>query len=205
MNMDAFVPGFIGRAWDDIKLDYMPDSAPLIDRAGDLVVAGGSVRWTTPEYENEGGGRAHEVPDGTYPVYAGSIPWDDEENGPRHYVTTLFIPLAEPEQLTTASWDGGYDSRGPVFENYACLWSERASRATLPHWGDEKNEILLRTEKKLLSGQALSKRGNWTDEVVDPETGANMLAFPVFYDISMTGFEARSEDGRLLGLLFTTW
>jgi hypothetical protein len=205
MDMDAFVPGFISKTWADIKLDCMPGPPPLIDRAGDLVVVGGMVSWSTPEYENEGGGRPHKVPDGTYPVYAGSIPWDDEDDGLRYYVTSLFVPLAEPERLTTASWDEGYDSRGPVFENYACLWSERASRATLPHWGDERNEILLKTEKKLLASQALSRRGNWTNDVVDPETGANMLAFPVYYDISMTGFEAESEDGQLLGLLFATW
>ncbi|MFF3749854.1 hypothetical protein ACFYYH_05230 [Streptomyces sp. NPDC002018] len=204
-NMDAFVPGFISGTWPGDRIDSQPGPPPLIDRAGDLVVAGGTVRWTSPAYENEGGGRSHPVPDGTYPVYAGSVPWEDEDNGPRYYVTSLFIPLAEPGPLAASSWDDGYDGGGPVFESYACLWSERASRATLPHWGDDRSEFLLRTEKELLSGDALSRRGNWTDEVVDPETGANVLAFPVYFDISMTGFEARGEDGRLVGLLFTTW
>ncbi|MFJ2648459.1 hypothetical protein ACIO1C_17190 [Streptomyces sp. NPDC087420] len=205
MNMDAFAPGFISDTWPGTKIDSMPGPPPLIDRAGDLVVVDGIVRWTTPEYENEGGGRAHRVPDGTYPVYAGSVAWDDGESGLRYYVTSLFIPLAEPEELAKSSWDDGYDDRGPEFENYACLWSERASRVTQPHEGDEKNEILRVTERALLSGQALAERGNWTNDVVDPESGANMLGFPVYVGISMTGFEATSEDGRLVGLLFTTW
>lgn len=50
------------------------------------------------------------------------------------------------------------------------------------------------------SSGTLAKPGNYPDEVTDPASGANILAFPVgtgFVD----SYEARNDDGDLLALI----
>ncbi|MFI0422858.1 hypothetical protein ACH34R_31585 [Spongiactinospora sp. 9N601] len=177
-----------------------------IDRAGDLVTDG-DVNWSTPEFTKDGT-FYHAVPPGRYPVYAGTDRYDLSDTGgpPRYYVNTLFmplVPLLPADRLADAQWDDeGYDD-GPYFRDYACLWSVGAERATLPHWGN-KSEAILRIERSLLSEEALSRRGNWTDDLVDPASGANVLSFPV-WDNTLRGFEARDADDEILALLFVVW
>ncbi|GAB3443836.1 hypothetical protein GCM10027570_12390 [Streptomonospora sediminis] len=42
----------------------------------------------------------------------------------------------------------------------------------------------------------LAEPGNYPSAVVDPDTGANILAFPVQWGI-VEGYAARSDDGEL--------
>ncbi|RBQ15579.1 hypothetical protein DP939_34980 [Spongiactinospora rosea] len=202
--MDAFAPEFVRRTWVELELEEMFGSPPQwIDRAGDLVTDG-DVNWSTPELTKDGT-FYHGVPPGRYPVYAGTDRYDlFGADGPtRYYVNTLFMPLVPPDRLADAQWDDeGYDN-GPHFRDYACLWSVGAERATLPHSGD-KSETILRIERSLLSEEALSRRGNWTDDLVDPVSGANVLSFPV-WESTIRGFEARDADDEILALLFVAW
>jgi hypothetical protein len=198
--MDAFLLSFSATLWDKVK--WLEGGPPKrLDRVGDLVVVDGSVVWKTPELDEEGGGFRHVVPDGTYPVYAESVlvsGYDDEPE--RYCVETLLILLAEPERLANVNWNDGYGSDAQEFKDYACLVSERAYRATLLN---PQHEAIARARKALLSDEARTRRDNWTDEVVDPETGANMLAFPVD-EGTVSGFEARSEDDEILAILLVT-
>ncbi|ONK14869.1 hypothetical protein [Streptomyces sp. MP131-18] len=116
----------------------------------------------------------------------------------RYFVNTLFIPPAEPERLTAPSWNWGYGSVSQELGGYACLMSGRASRVTRE---DPESEPIARARKALTSDRARSGKDNWADEIADPETGANVLAFPVADDVSVCGSEARSEDGELLAAL----
>jgi hypothetical protein len=142
------------------------------------------------------------VPDGTYPVYAAGTLFNNYDSEPERYcVNLLFIPLAEPERLTAPIWDWGYDDAAQELEGYACLMSERASRVTQE---DPQNEAIVRARNALLSDQARTRRDNWTNEVVDPESGANMLAFPV-YNGQVCGFEAKNQDDELLAILLVNW
>ncbi|OEV06045.1 hypothetical protein [Streptomyces oceani] len=201
-GMDSFVTEFVRKAWDDLGLEgYTGPPPDRLDRVDDLVVVGGRVSWVTPENDADGG-FCHRPPDGTYPVYAaGHLDGEPE----RYCVDTLFIPLASPDRLTTARWDDGYDQSSQYLKNYACLWSEQADRASLPHWGDEQHEAILRAKEKLLAEESRTSRDNWTNEVVDPETGANILSFPTYdYGVFIDGLEALGEDGELLAILLFT-
>lgn len=201
MNMEDFAPGFIGTKWAPHLLDgWYSDPPEKVRWAGDLVVVDELVRWTSPERENEGDGAfVHRVPDGTYPVYVNDgVPGgihDDGDPG-RYRVDTLFIPLAGPERLRTTRWSDGYPGVGQMLEDYACLRSEGASRG--------EHSAIIRAKQALLSEEARTRADNWTNEVVDPETGANILSFPVCRDGQVSGFEALGEDEETLAILFLT-
>ncbi|MDF5759418.1 hypothetical protein [Spongiactinospora sp. TRM90649] len=204
MEMDAFTEGFVKRNWAEIGLDELLGPAPeYFDRAGDLVVVGDSISWSTPELTQDGQQIDHGAPDGTYPVYAGSHSIEDSSSV-RYYVDTLFIPLAAPDRLASAIWDDeGYDK--PVFlGDYACLWSPGAEAATLPHWGSGKSAKIRAIEESVLSDETLSRRGHWPDALVDPDSGANILAFPVS-DVALRGYEAVDENDEPLAVLLATW
>ncbi|ONK13549.1 hypothetical protein [Streptomyces sp. MP131-18] len=207
MDMDAFVPKFIRTVVDvDMNkwlgteiVNFPPDR---VDRAGDLVVVGNKVVWLTPELGCEGGFR-HLVPDGTYPVYAAgylSGAYGDEPE--RYCVNVLFIPLVERARLTAPSWNWGYGGVSQELGEYACLMSWRASQVTRE---DPRNEAIARARNALLADQARTRNDNWANEIVDPKTGANVLAFPVQDDGSVCGFEARSTDGEILAVLLVNY
>ncbi len=203
MDMGAFVPEFIRTVlhvdmnkWLESEISNFPPGR--VDRVGDLVVVGNRLAWLTPELGCEGGFR-HLVPDGTYPVYASGVSSGGHHGEPeRYYVNMLFIPLAEPERLTAPSWNWGYGGVSQELGGYACLMSGQASRVTRE---DPQNEAIARARKALLSDGAPAGKDNWANEIVAPETGANVLAFPVEDDGSVCGFEARSEDGEILAVL----
>ncbi|UCM90425.1 hypothetical protein [Streptomyces marincola] len=197
--MKDFAPGFIATKWAPGSLGgWYSDPPQAVRWAGDLVVVGEVVRWTSPERENEGNGAfVHRVPDGTYPVYVNDgVPsgWEDEDPE-RYRVDTLFIPLAGPERLRTTRWSHGYDDVGQYLDGYACLRSEGARR------GDEDGAIR-RAKRALLSEDARTGASHGINEVVDPETGANMLSFPVCRYGEVHGFEALGEGDETLALLF---
>jgi len=202
MDMDAFVSGFI-KTVADVEMIKWLESAFLsclperLDRVGDLVVVDNKICWFTPEIGHEGG-FSHVVPDGTYPVYAAGTLSEDADEPDRYCVNLLFIPLVAPERMTSPIWNWGYDGVSQELRDYACLMSERASRVTRE---DPQNEAIVRARKALLSDQARTRRDNWIDEIVDPETGANVLAFPVDLEGRVDGFEARSKDGEILAIL----
>ncbi|TDC58077.1 hypothetical protein E1281_02530 [Actinomadura sp. KC345] len=198
MEMAEFAPGFIASKWAPHLLGGWYSPPPeKVSWAGDLVVVDTVVRWTSPERENEGAGAfVHRVPDGTYPVYVNAgVPEGEGEPG-RYRVDTLFIPLAGPERLRTTRWSSGYDDVGQLLGDYACLRSQGASRG--------EQSAILRAKQTLLSEESRTRTDNWTNEVVDPETGANILSFPVAPYGEVHGFEALSEDNEILALLFLT-
>jgi hypothetical protein len=114
----------------------------------------------------------------------------------RYYVTTLFIAFAAPEEIAESSWYFD-DSAALRIDGYACLWSSRAEQHT-------PFETLQGFRESMLSAETLSRRGPWINAVADPDSGANVLAFPVA-DNSVSCVEALTEDGELLALLYFTW
>ncbi|QUQ64356.1 hypothetical protein [Kutzneria sp. CA-103260] len=179
--------------------------AEWFDYAGDLVVVDGTVGWMTPELSGDAP-FVHDVPVGVYPVYVGSRAYRNEDSV-EYRATTLVMPIVEPERIVGAEWDEGYDDYMEI-DNYACLWDERASRATLPHWafnGAEKSGFILNVERTILTEEALARKGNWFNGVADQQSGANVMAFPVPEEgITLTGFEARDAAGELTCLLLAT-
>lgn len=206
-DMDAVVPGFIRSVEDsavvsaranswiaDELYSYPPER---LDRVGDLVVAGGELSWFNPEHTRQGG-FVHRVPDGTYPVYAAGVLLDHYVDAPaRHCVELLFIPLVAADRLTAPRWSWGYNGVAQQLEDYACLMSERACRVTRE---DPQHEAIVRAREAVLSDGARTRSDNRSDEVVDPETGANVLTFPVEGG-RVCGFEARDEADELLAVL----
>ncbi|MFD2422717.1 hypothetical protein [Amycolatopsis pigmentata] len=174
------------------------------DRVGDLVVVDGIVGWMTPELSRDGP-FTHEVPPGTYPVYVGGRDYSSKGVS-ENRVTTVVVPMADANTIVKAEWDEeGYGDYMRL-DDYACLWDERASRATLPHWafGDaDKSEAILNIERIVKSPEVLATRGKWPNVVVDPATGANVLAFPIAGD-GLTGFEARDHTDEIVCLLLAT-
>jgi hypothetical protein len=176
------------------------------DRAGDLVVVDGEVSWATPELLQMGG-FSHDVPPGKYPVYAGTWRFDGRDPHDVQYrVGMLVVPLAEPERIAGADWDGGYDDAMDLAQ-YGCLWDRRAIGATAPHWEYEetgKSAFIRNVEDTILPAGALRTRGNWFNGVADPETGANVLAFPVEGTL-VDGYEMRDAAGELVCLIFLSY
>lgn len=207
MDMDAVVLGFIRTVADRTVsgagankwLEGEPSVYPpdRIDRVGDLVVVDNVITWFNPEHTRQGG-FIHRVPDGTHPVYAAGTLLDTPyDTVPQRYcVNSLLISFVEPERLTMPNWDWGYDDTSQQLEDYACLMSDRACRATQE---DPQNAAIARARETLLADRTRTSRDNWTNDVVDPETGANMLAFPVT-DGNVCGFEARNDEDELLAV-----
>ncbi|MBW4718624.1 hypothetical protein [Saccharothrix obliqua] len=204
--MDAFVPDFIRKTWEDLELEHLcGPPPPSVERVDDLVVVGGAVSWATPGREGNGV-FTHDVPDGTHPVYAGvrASGGGSAAEPVRRHVTALLVPVAEPARLAEAAWDEGYGDMGADLADHATLWSGHAQRMALPHRGEHRHPAITRAERRLRSTSAPTDRLTWTNEVVDPETGANMVSFPV-WDGTNNAFEARSADGGFLALLYVTW
>jgi hypothetical protein len=197
MDMDVFAPNLIRKTWPDLGLDSLSGSVPKwIDRAGDLVVVGGEVNWSTPESHD--GTDEFEVAPGTYPVYAGVDEFREPEDPgrARYHVRVLFIAFATPEKIAESSWhlDG---ASGLQIDGYACLWSRRAQQCT-PH------ETLLGFRDSVYSAEVLSRRRPWINEVTDRESGANVMVFPVL-DSFVSSVELLDADEELLALLYFTW
>lgn len=181
---------------------YSVASRPTwFDHAGDLVVAHSPITWETP-WRTEGGFN-HDLPSGSHPVYVGTGPYtpDGEDPGMSWCTVTLVvIPVAEPSRIAAADWNvpGYHDVH--LIEDYAVLWGEEAMRASLPHVDgspafvrDARSDIRARGPKQ--------RQDNWTNVVLDPETGANAFVFPVHDAEYLTGYEIVDDEGDLLCLV----
>ncbi|MBW4717213.1 hypothetical protein [Saccharothrix obliqua] len=171
----------------------VPHARPKrFDHAGDLVVGDGRVSWDTPGWTE--GGFSHALPPGTHPVHVGA--YTDED---RDLVSVVVIPLAEPARIAAARWNRhGYDDIHPV-EDYAVLWGEDAMRATLPHEDGLPSFFPGARDRIAAEGG----RG-WPNVVLDRETGANALVFPVEAE-NVDGHEITDDDGNLLCLVLTAF
>ncbi|MCR3750606.1 hypothetical protein [Lentzea californiensis] len=192
MDVDLFVPELIKRNWAWVDLNSPCGALPRwIDRAGDLVTDGPIV-WSTPD-DAPFGERAYEVPPGTYPVFVG-VDGYDEPGGTRYDVRVVFIALAGPEELATAEWR--HDQAGLMtIEGYTCLASQKAT-------GFLTAETLGRLREEVLSAGSVHRRGPWPDEVVDQESGLNVMLFPADdCGLGVSCVELVAGDGELAGLL----
>lgn len=168
------------------------------DRAGDLVVADGTVSWVSPGVQ---GAFCHSVPPGTHPVYVGtyaSTGNDWQPDGIRYHASMIVLPLAEPARIASAEWDEGYDDYQPL-EDYALLWDSRAERAA-EYSGGEPTFLPAARDRILTEGRHF-RRANWVDLVVDEASGANVLVVPATGE-AVSGYEARDSDGDLTCLIF---
>ncbi|WP_330270490.1 hypothetical protein OG205_24910 [Lentzea sp. NBC_00516] len=171
------------------------------DHSGDLVVVDGPITWETPWLTE--GGFSHQLPSGTHPVYAGTCAFPPEDEDPEafwHTVTMVVIPLAEPCRIEEANWDvAGYHDVH-LIEDFAVLWGEEAMRRSLPHV-DDASSFIRDARDGILAKGPRHRGDNWTNVVVDRETGANAFVFPVHDSEYVTGYEIVDDEGELLCLV----
>ncbi|WP_444947941.1 hypothetical protein [Micromonospora ureilytica] len=171
------------------------------DHAGDLIVVDGPITWATPWLTE--GGFSHQLPAGTHPVYAGTCAFPPQDEDPEafwHTVTMVVIPLTEPDRIERANWDvAGYHDVH-LIEDFAVLWGEEAMRRSLPHVDDASSSVRDARDGILAKGPR-HRKDNWTTVVVDRETGANALVFPVHDSEYVTGYEIVDDEGELLCLV----
>jgi hypothetical protein len=190
MDVDAFVPELIRRNWAWADANSPCGAVPRwIERAGDLVVDG-TVVWSTPD-DTPFGEDSYAVPPGTYPVFIGT---DYDSESTRYDVRVVFIALAGPEKLAEATWR--HEQGGLLtIEGYTCLASEKANQLIT-------QETFARLKEAVLSPENADQRGPWPNEVVDPDTGLNVMLFPSYDGASgISCIELVDDDEQLVGLL----
>ncbi|WP_330276282.1 hypothetical protein OG205_11975 [Lentzea sp. NBC_00516] len=193
MDMDVFVPELIKRNWAWADANSPCGALPQwIERAGDLVVDG-PVVWSTPD-DTPFGEDSYDVPPGTYPVFIGIDGYGDDPERTRYDVRVVFIALAGPEKLAEATWR--HDQAGLMtIENYTCLASGKAIAFIT-------GETFARLKEAVLSTGSVHRKGPWPSEVVDPETGLNVMLFPSYDSASgISCIELVDEAEELVGLL----
>ena len=159
-------------------------------RAGDLAVAGGVVfsepdpaEWTTC------GG----VPHGRWPVYVGVA--DSGE------VAMAALLLAAPEVIAEAEFEDGYEDYQPLGAEIGLLWDETAMDS-LRFDGPRSPEFPdLDAFVKHAAAELAAAPVPWVEIPVNPQTGSNVLAFPVCAD-SADCYAGRDGNGELVCLLF---
>lgn len=193
MDMDVFAPEFIRENWAWADRNSPCGSLPQwIERAGDLVVDG-PVTWSTPD-DAPFGERSYDVPPGTYPVFIGmDAVTDDDPERPWYDVRVVFLALAGPEELAGATWR--HEQGGLLtIEDYTCLSSQKA-------YGLVSGETFARLKESVLSSEIRYRRGPWPNEVVDQDTGLNMMFFPSYESSGVSCVELVGEADELVGLL----
>ncbi|SFR03781.1 hypothetical protein SAMN04488564_102388 [Lentzea waywayandensis] len=192
MDLDVFVPELIRRNWAWADLNSPCGALPQwIERAGDLV-ADGEIVWSTPD-DAPFGEAAHEVPPGTYPVFIGTDGYSADDGRTRYDVRVVFIALAGPEKLAAATWR--HDQAGLMtVENYTWLASAKANEFVT-------GETFARLKDAVLSAESVHRRGPWPNEVVDPDSGLNVLLFPSYDGGSGISCIELVDEDELVGLL----
>lgn len=169
-------------------------------RADDLVVAG-SVTFTEPapaEWSAFDG-----VPHGSHPVHIGVVRRRDADSGEEStYVTMVVIPLAAPEVIARATFADAIEDYQPLGPDLGFLWDSAAMDCLRfdgprPEGFADLDAFVGHVESELATGKAA-----WLNVRLHPETGSNVLAFPVCAE-SAGGFEGRDGDGALVCLVLT--
>ncbi|MDX8141704.1 hypothetical protein SK854_06255 [Lentzea sp. BCCO 10_0061] len=172
------------------------------DHAGDLVVLNSPITWETP-WRTEGG-FTHRLPVGSHPVHVGSTPFTPDGEDPDaswHTVSMVVIPLAEPSRIAAADWNvPGYDD-SHFIEDYAVLWGEEAMRASLPHDADGTPAFVRDARDDIRARGPRQRQDNWTNVVLEQETGANAFVLPVHDADYVTGWEIVDDQSNLLCLV----
>ncbi|RAG85164.1 hypothetical protein DN069_13065 [Streptacidiphilus pinicola] len=150
--------------------------------AGSLTVSG-SVVFSNPEPEEWS--ESADVPPGRHPVHIGAV-----RHAGSALVTMLLIPLDEPGVIAAAGFGE------PVADDYlgpdlGFLWDSTTMDDA------DLDALVAHVEEELTESDVA-----WVNAVVDPETGANVLAFEVLHEVSVRR-ECRDGSGRLLALLYT--
>ncbi|GAA1881184.1 hypothetical protein [Streptantibioticus ferralitis] len=188
----------------DEYVTFVGDRPQEFQRAGDLVVAG-AVVFSEPdpaEWSTCGG-----VPHGKHPVYIGVARLSEETAAAgAAYVSMAVIPLADPEVIARATFEDAYEDAQPLTHEIGLLWDDAAMdslRFSGPRPADypDLDAFLTHAASELAAAQAAG-RAPWVDITVNPDTGSNVLAFPVQAE-NASCYEGRDENGELVCLVLT--
>ncbi|MBB5998033.1 hypothetical protein [Streptomonospora salina] len=129
---------------------------------------------------------------------------DDQSEAPEppeFRVDELFLPFAPWEQVAQAHWQHFNDDTGRRSKTCAFLGTDRSEKAAVKRWYDSKSGTIPWMEEAVRSADVLAGPGNYPDEIADPASGANILAFPVMEQAVAEGYTARNDAGDLLALV----
>ncbi|MDF3293137.1 hypothetical protein [Streptomyces silvisoli] len=161
-------------------------------RAGDLAVAGGVI-FSEPDPAEWS--VCDGVPHGRWPVYVGVA-----ESG---HVTMAALLLAAPEVIAEAEFEDAYEDHQPLSEDIGLLWDD-AAMGSLRFDGPRSADFPdLGTFLKHAEAALAAAPVPWVEIPVNPETGSNVLAFPVCAD-SADCWAGRDADGKLVCVLCLT-